>query len=93
MDLQSLSTFFSGALMMTFAVAGLFFLRFWQRTRDGFFRTFALSFWLLAIERIVLVAINAPHEEKTYIYFIRLVAFLLIIFAIMAKNRAKPALE
>jgi hypothetical protein len=30
-----LLNFLSGALTMGFLIAGLFFLRFWKRTRDG----------------------------------------------------------
>ena len=34
----------SGAIMMGYLVAGLFFLRFWQETRDRLFLIFAVAF-------------------------------------------------
>jgi hypothetical protein len=36
--------FVAGAVTMGFAVAGLFFLRFWRRTTDGLFLAFAAAF-------------------------------------------------
>jgi len=41
--------FVSGLIAMGFAVAGLFFLSFWRRTRDTLFVAFAVAFWLLAL--------------------------------------------
>ncbi len=39
---------------MGFAVAGTFFLRFWRKTRDRLFILFALSFFLMAANRVQL---------------------------------------
>ena len=44
-----MEAFLSGAIVMGFATAGLLFLRAWRRTREKLFRTFAASFFLLAI--------------------------------------------
>ena len=82
-----LTIFLSGAVTIGFAVAGLFFLRFWHKTRDKLFRAFATAFWMMAIERVILVSMNVQDETRTYVYLIRLVAFLLIIKAIYEKNR------
>ncbi len=78
--------FLSGAFMMACMVAGLFFHRFWVQTKDKFFRSFSYAFCLLAVERMTLLILNSVDEVRTYIYLIRLVAFLLIIFAILRKN-------
>ena len=40
--------FVSGLIAMAYAVAGVFFLRFWRRTRDSLFAAFGLAFWLFA---------------------------------------------
>jgi hypothetical protein len=69
------------------AVAGLFFYKFWSKTRDRLFALFAASFWILAFERCVLVFTYAKDETETWIYLCRLVAFLLIIAAVADKNR------
>jgi peptidoglycan/LPS O-acetylase OafA/YrhL len=83
-----LNQFLHGAIMMTFLVAGLFFLRFHRRTRERLFAIFAGSFFVLAIERIVLASTDPTDEFRPYIYLIRLAAYLLIIVAIVDKNRA-----
>ena len=46
-------------------VCSLFFLRFWHRTRDEFFLTFALAFALLGIGQAILAVFgNIPTEER-----------------------------
>lgn len=80
--------FLSGALMLAFFVAGVFFWRFWRRTGDRFFAIFSAAWLLLGIERLVLGIMNQPEQLNPGIYFIRLAAFLLIIAAIIDKNRS-----
>lgn len=76
-----------GAIAMAFGVAGLFFLRFWWDTRDRLFAIFALSFWLLGATRVALALARHTDEEHSYLYWVRLAAFLLILVAIADKNR------
>lgn len=83
---MTLLDFFSGAITMGFAVCGLFFWRFWRRTRDALFLYFAVAFWLLALGQALLALAGIPVEERSWIYLIRLGAFLLIILAIVRKN-------
>lgn len=80
----------SGAIMLAFMVCGLFFLRFWTKTRDKLLLAFAFAFWMLGTERIFLFAINVESEGRTFVYFFRLAAYALIIWAIIQKNRRKP---
>jgi hypothetical protein len=61
------------------------FFKFWKRTHDRLFFVFGCSFWLLAVTRIGLVVTNS--EESHAWYGLRLVAFLLILYAIWDKNR------
>jgi zinc transporter ZupT len=77
----------SGVLVMGYAVAGLFFLRFWRETRDRLFGIFAGAFWLLALQRLLLALFQDPNNEQVWLYGIRLLAFVLILFAIIDKNR------
>jgi hypothetical protein len=65
----------------------LFFLNFWRRTGDRFFLAFSGAFLLLMLERIILFAIGVAHEFAAYVYVVRLLAFILIIAAIVEKNR------
>ena len=77
----------SGAVVMGFWLAGLFFLRFWTRTRDELFLAFTMAFWLLGLGQALLTFSNVPVEERSWLYLIRLTAFTLILAAIWRKNR------
>ena len=79
--------FLSGAIVMGFVVAGLFFLRFWKRTREGLFAAFAFAFWLLAVGQALLAFTDIPVEERSWLYLLRLAAFALILVSIWIKNR------
>lgn len=86
---MTLYDFLSGAVALGFLVCSLIFLKFWKRTRDELFLAFAMAFTLLGIGQTVLALANIPTEEKGSLYLIRLVAFLLILFAIYRKNRQR----
>jgi hypothetical protein len=79
--------FLSGAITAGFVIAGLFFLRFWKKSREGMFITFALAFWLLGLTQALLAFTNIPVEERSWLYLLRLAAFSLIIASIWIKNR------
>jgi hypothetical protein len=83
---MTLLAFLAGVAAMGFAVAALFFLRFWRDTRDGLFLSFALSFLLLAVVQALLTLADIPLEERSWVYLLRLLAFLLILVAIVRKN-------
>jgi alpha-D-ribose 1-methylphosphonate 5-triphosphate synthase subunit PhnI len=83
-----MSDFIEGAIVMGNAVAALFFLRFFRKTRDRLLAVFSLSFSLMAVVRLVHVLGRVPSEHVHYVYLIRLLAYLLIIYAIVDKNRA-----
>lgn len=79
--------FLFGAIAMACGIVGLFFFRFWRDTGDRLFAIFAVSFWLLGLSRLGLALAQPMTEEYTYLYWVRFVAFLLIIIAIVDKNR------
>ena len=81
-----MSTFVWGLITMGYLIAGLFFLRFWTRTRDGLFAAFCAAFWLLALSQGLVALSGVSREEQTWFYLLRVVAFLLIIAAVAAKN-------
>ena len=81
--------FLSGALTMGFVVAGLFFLRFWRRTGERLFIAFALAFWLLGLGQALLSFTDIPVEERSWLYLLRLAAFLLILVSVWSKNRRR----
>jgi len=77
----------TGAIAMASLVISLFFLRFWKSTRDRFFLYFAMSFALEAINRILLGMTLPQGEDAPAYYLIRMVAYALILLAIIEKNR------
>ncbi len=81
--------FLDGALSMGYVVACLFFLRFWKETRDRLFGCFSASFCLLALSRTALAITGQESEVSSFIYLVRLAAYLLIVAAIVDKNLAK----
>jgi hypothetical protein len=81
-----MTSFLGGMITMGFLVAALFFLRFWWRTRDVLFATFGAAFLLLAINQAVVSMALLPREDQPYAYVLRLVAFSLLIIAIIRKN-------
>ncbi len=82
-----LADFLSGAITFGFVVAGLFFLRFWKRTRESLFVAFAFAFWLLGLNQALLTFTDIPVEERSWLYLLRLAAFTLILISIWRKNR------
>ena len=77
----------SGVLVAGDAVAGLFFLRFWLASRDRLFAMFAAAFWILGIQRLLLAVTRTIFEDQALFYTLRLAAFVIIIAAIIDKNR------
>lgn len=85
------SAFLLGAVVMACMVAGLFFLRFWRKTRDRLFLMFSIAFFLLGINWSALMLTSEQNEIRTALYVIRMLAFVLILLAIIDKNRKSGA--
>ncbi|HET7729126.1 MAG TPA: DUF5985 family protein [Usitatibacter sp.] len=79
-----------GGIAVASLAAGLYFFRFWRATRDRFFLFFALAFWIEGANRLVLYQLAGSDEASPFYYLPRLVAYGLIIAAIVHKNRAGP---
>jgi hypothetical protein len=78
-----------GAIALASIVAGQFFFSFWRRTRDRFFLLFALSFWAEGLSRVYTGLMETLLEDNPGTYLIRLLAYSLIILAIVDKNRPR----
>ncbi len=78
-----------GATLLAFLSGGVFFLRFWLQSGDRLFCFFALAFTLLGLHSggLSLLAVDAEHRGS--LYAVRLFSFLLILYAIWDKNRAR----
>ena len=91
MDTLVANSLISGALVFGYVSAAVFFYRFWVRTRDRLFGLFSGAFVILAIQRLLLSVSDAATEDNTHLYVLRLVAFLLILYAIIDKNRSQTS--
>ena len=79
--------FVSGALGACYLIAALFFLRFWRQSRDRLFALFAAAFVMLALQRVGLALAVRYELQTTWAYVMRLAAFVIILYAIIDKNR------
>lgn len=86
-----LNDFLGGAIVMGFSVGALLFLKFWRRTRESIFLAFAASFLLLALTQALLTLGAVYTEERSWLYLLRLAAFLLILFALWWQNRRRTS--
>jgi hypothetical protein len=85
------AAFISGATALAFVVASAFFLRFWREAGERLFAMFALAFAVLGVNRILLSCVAEAHEGRSWFFLVRLVAYLLILAAIVDKNRKRNA--
>lgn len=81
------NTILSGAIIMASLTIALIFLRFWKSTHDRFFLFFSISFALEALNRLLIQVATHQDEQQPLIYLIRLVAYSLILVAILQKNK------
>jgi len=75
-----------GALTALCLVVALYFLKLWRRARERFYLFFAIAFAVFAVQWAVL-GTSSEYEHGLWPYATRLVAFLLILVAIIDKNR------
>ena len=91
--MQALPTFLAGMTTMGFLIAGLFFSRFWVRTRDSLFATFGIAFFLLAVNQAVIRLADIPREDLIWAYGLRILAFSMLIYGVIKKNLYPKARE
>jgi hypothetical protein len=84
-----IESFLLGIIVMASLTAGMFFLKFWRTTRDPLFLAFALAFTIEGLNRTAILFLERPNEGSPGIYIVRLLAFLLILAAIVWKNRRR----
>lgn len=80
--------FLLGVIATCSIAAGVFFLRFWRETRDSLFLNFALAFFIAGADRVAMMFFRHPSEASPWVYMVRGFGFLLIVAAIVHKNRS-----
>lgn len=79
--------FLLGVIATASVTAGLFFLKFWRATRDIFFLGFAASFIIEGLNRSAVLFTQMPNQASLWTHLVRLLSLLLILGAILKKNR------
>lgn len=77
-----------GATAALSLVIGLFFLRFWRNTHDRFFLFLSASFVLQGIDRLLQHGDWQGPGDIAAQYTLRVLAYMLILAAVLYKNRA-----
>jgi Family of unknown function (DUF5985) len=83
------ASFLFGIVTAGYLACGLFFFRFWWRSRDVLFLAFTAAFWLLALNSALVVLMPGVEEGRDWFYLLRVVAFSLIALAIVRKNASR----
>jgi hypothetical protein len=83
---MSMNDLIAGAVCMGSLLIALFFLRFWRDSRDRFFLYFSASFFIEGLHRLYSALHDAGGEDSPLHYLIRLLAYGLILWAILEKN-------
>jgi hypothetical protein len=78
--------FLAGTVTLAYLVAAAFFVRFWRKTGDRLFLAFSLAFVLFALNQAVGYFLEVVNEPTSSVYVLRLIGFVLILWAILDKN-------
>ncbi|MGH2806804.1 MAG: DUF5985 family protein [Actinomycetota bacterium] len=84
---EPMTQFIHGATTLANLLVSVYFLRFWHESRDRLFAIFSVAFFIFAGNRILLSVLDTENEVRTFVYVLRLIAFLLIIVGVVDKNR------
>lgn len=79
----------NGGTLVAAAVIALFFFRYWSATRDRLYLMFGAAFATFAVSRGILSFLDEGDENRLFVYALRLLAFALILAAIIDKNRSQ----
>lgn len=92
------ASFLAGIAAATFLASALYFFKFWRASRDRFFYWFGIACFLLGMERVMLLYIlpfngieQRPPEAQAWVYLARMLAYILIMWAVIQRNRAGRA--
>lgn len=82
-----LDNFLLGFVTACSLVAAVFFLRFWRMTRDFLFLAFAVFFAIQGAHNAIVLTLSHPNESHPWLFVLRLISVLVVLAAILAKNR------
>jgi hypothetical protein len=79
----------SGIIACGAFVAALHFFKFWRRSGDRLLGFFAAAFAIFAANAVALGLTDPDAEVRVFLFTVRLAGFLLILVAIIDKNRVR----
>ena len=88
--MSGLGSFLAGSVTLGYLVGALFFVRFWRKSGERLFLMFAIAFALLSLNQFLAFTLGVISEPYSFVYGIRVLAFVLIIIAIVDKNLKAP---
>jgi Family of unknown function (DUF5985) len=80
--------FLLGVIVTASLIAAAYFLKFWKQTGDRLFLGFGAAFLIEGLNRLAFLFLEAPNEGDPLLYTVRLLSYLVILSAIINKNRA-----
>ena len=83
----------SGALLFSYAIAGVHFLRFLETNGRSPVRPFRDALWLFALNQLASSVPVVADETRGYEYLLRVLGFIVIIVGIIDKNFATNSLH
>lgn len=84
---MTLPAFMSGMQVMVAFVIGVRFLKYWRLSHDPFFVWFAAAFWVFGAGQVIRTLDIAQSEHAHLVFLPRLAGYLMILLAILNKNR------
>lgn len=78
--------FLRGGTMVALLGAAIYFYRFWKGTRDRLFLLFSFAFFVQSGSQIIVFWLGKTGDSSPEVYWLRLIAFILIIAGIVEKN-------
>ena len=81
--------FLLGIIVTTSFAAAAFFLKFWKQTNDVLFLAFGVAFAIEGLNRLAFLSLDEVEQGHPIIYMVRLASYLLILAAIVHKNRGR----
>lgn len=83
-----MNEFLDGIAFAGFLAVSVWFARAWLGSRDRLLLAFAIAFAIFAANRLVLVATDRADEAQTVVYLLRAAGFIVIILAVIDRNRS-----
>jgi len=91
MTMDNLTIATSGAILIGYVIIAAIFWRWSKRMQERLFARFSVAFYVLALERLLILGVGENETHRALIYLTRLFAFLLIIWSIWSQSRRKPS--